>query len=155
MPARKKRARVVDHQAEALAEEAAIAAVRRMRAKGEALDLKAALDAVRGGPLDVQAAAAIAQGDLTKLSMVYWTLCVSQLADLAQHAPELGARIQAGNLGAQRSCDMMRLIAEAQGKVGGQGATQPPAMSPADDATANLTTAEKVAILRARLKVAT
>lgn len=137
-----------DHEAKTLAKAAAGAEVRRQAAVGQALDLKAALDAVRGGPLDIQAAAAIAQGDLARLSMVFWTQCMSVLTDRAQHAPDITSQINAANMGAQRACDMARLIAEAQGRVGQQPVAAPAAP---DD---GLTREEKIAIIRSQMRVA-
>lgn len=140
---------VADNEARGLEKAAAYAEVRRAAAVGQALDLKAALDAVRGGPLDVKAAAAMAQGDLTRMSMVFWTRCMSVLADRAENAPDIASQISAADKGAQRAAEMARLIAEAQGRVG----TQPvvAAATPADD---GLTREEKIAILRAQMRVA-
>lgn len=130
--------------------DAAIAEVRRQKAVGAALDLKAALEAVRGGPLDIQAAAAMAQGDLTKLSMVFWARCMSVLTDRAENAPDIDSQIAAADKGAQRACDMARLIAEANGRVG----AQPAAVVQQPQVVDNLSPEEKTAFVRAHLKLA-
>jgi hypothetical protein len=146
---RNRQQNVANSDARELAREAATAEVRRQRAVGEALDLKAALDAVRGGPLDITAAAAMAQGDLSRLTMVFWVQCMSVLTDRAQHAPDINAQVNAANMGAQRACDMARLIAEANDRVGTK-----PAPAAQAEVVDTLTPEEKTAFVRAHLKVA-
>lgn len=131
--------------------EAAMAEVRRQRAVGKALDLQAALEAVRGGPFDLQAAAAITQGDLSKLTMVFWVQFQSILLDRALHAPNVQTQVSAATEGATRAHAMLALIAEMQGRVGPPVVVQPAAAPGA--ALDDVPREEKIAILRKLARV--
>lgn len=129
--------------------EAAIAEVRRQKAVGKALDIKAALEAVRGGPLDLQAAAAFAQGDLSRLATVFWVQAQTLLLDRAVTAPNVQTQVDAADKAAGRAHNMMALIAEAQGRIG------PPVVVQSQGAAADdgVSREEKIAILRAQMKL--
>lgn len=108
--------RDTDHEARANAKAAAAAEVRRHAAIGVALDLQAQLDEVRGGRLELPTM--IAQGDLSRVSMVLWLQNVTVLSDLARTAPHLSVRLDAADRAAQRTHDMLALIAESSGQLG-------------------------------------
>lgn len=127
---------------------AAEAEVRRQAAIGQALDLQAQLDAVRGEALELPTA--IAQGDLTRVSMVLWLQNVTVLSDLARNAPSERVRMDSANYAAQRSHEMLKLIAEGQGQLGGKVVEAERQTQPTD----GLTPEEKTAFVRQHLKLA-
>jgi hypothetical protein len=137
--------RAVAHQKAAL-----IAEIRRQRAVGESLDLQAALDAARGGPLVLPAM--IAQGDLGRVAMAEWLQNVTVLSDLARVAPDAELRMECADRAAQRTHDMLKLIAEKQpqGSSGRQFIDAPQDAS----AVSGLTREEKIALVRRQLKLA-
>jgi len=137
-------ARAVAHQKAAL-----VAEIRRQRAVGESLDLQAALDAARGGPLVLPAM--IAQGDLSRVAMAEWLQNVTVLSDLARVAPDPELRMECADRAAQRTHDMLKLIAEKQGQAGGKRFVD----APQDESpVSGLTREEKIALVRRQLKLA-
>lgn len=104
-----------NHIARAEQKAAAASEVRRQRAVGDALDVQAQLDAVRGGKLVLPEA--IAQGDLSRVSMVLWLQNVTVLSDLGRTAPSATARGECADKAAQRTHDMLKLILEQQGTL--------------------------------------
>lgn len=146
-PNERDEARRIEQRARAEEKAAAAAEVRRQKAIGEALDLQAQLDAARGGKLVLPAA--IAQGDLTRVSMVLWLQNVMVLTDRGQNAPNVKDQITAADLAAQRVEGMLRLVAESQGVIGGAPAQVVESKSP----TEGLTREEKIALAREHLKI--
>lgn len=156
----KQLAEQAEARAIALQKAALVAEIRRQRAVGEALDLQAALDAVRGGSLVLPAA--IAQGDLSRVAMAEWVHNVLKLSDLGRNAPDLEVQLEAADRAAQRTHLMLELIAKNQagnsyggsrgyGNVGNVGNASTVIDAPSDT---GLTREEKVALVRRHLKLA-
>lgn len=108
-PTEKEQIAEAKHRASALQSAALAAEIRRQRALGDAFNLQEALDEVRGGSLTLPAA--VAQGDLTKISMALWAQNVMVLSDLAKTAPMLEIRMEAADRAAQRAQVMLNMIA--------------------------------------------
>lgn len=137
------------HRAVALQTAALAQEIRRQRALGQALDLQAALDAVRGGSLTLPAA--VASGDLTKIAMALWVQNVMILSDLAKAAPELEVRLQAADLGAQRTQIMIdRIAGSVNSPLRGPRIVEAPDESSSELAV--LSREEKIALVRRALK---
>lgn len=140
--------RAVAHQKAAL-----VAEIRRQRAVGEALDLQAALDAARGGPLVLPAM--IAQGDLSRVAMAEWLQNVMVLSDLARVAPDAELRMECADRAAQRTHDVMKLIAESRGhSSANKRFIDAPQQDDGSLETSGLTREEKIALVRRQLKLA-
>lgn len=144
-PTAKEQVETAEARAVALQKAALVAEIRRQRAVGEALDLQAALTAARGGALVLPAA--IAQGDLSRVAMAEWVTNVKVLSDLAQTAPSLEIRLEAADRAAQRTHEMLQLVASNQQK-GVRGVIDAPSSVSAAD---ELTREEKIALVRRQL----
>ena len=129
------------------AKEAAAAEIRRQRAVGEALDLQAQLDEVRGGKLVVPEA--IAQGDLTRLTMAMWARGVTVLDDLSRNAPSLRVRLRAADALTVRAHEMAELLTGANGD---KNVVQAQPMAAAPEAV--LTKEQACEVLQLRRKLA-
>lgn len=151
---RKELADAARHRAIAVQSQALAAEIRRQRTTGEALDLQAALDACRGGKLTLPAA--VASGDLTKISMALWAQNVMVLSDLAKTAPELEIRMECADRAAQRTQVMLNLIA-GSGNSPLRGPRAPTVIDAPDETAAaelaQLSREEKVALVRRTLKL--
>lgn len=147
----KQLAQQAETRAVAVQKAALVAEIRRQRTVGEALDLQAALDAARGGQLVLPAA--VAQGDLSRVAMAQWLQNVTILSDLAQVAPDAEIRMEAADRAAQRTHDMLKLIATSQGPLSaGSRYVNAPSGNTGDDASATgLSREEKIALVRRQL----
>jgi hypothetical protein len=145
-PTAKEQVEAAEARAVALQKAALVAEIRRQRAIGEALDLQAALDAARGGSLVLPAA--IAQGDLSRVAMAEWVTNVKVLSDLAQTAPSLEIRLEAADRAAQRTHEMLQLVASQGSKNGGRVVIDAPSSESVLD---GLSREEKIALVRRQL----
>lgn len=143
----KERAELAQARALALCKEAMVAEVRRQRATGQALDLQAALDAARGGPLVLPAM--IAQGDLSRVTMAEWYLNVKVLSDLGLNAPDLQIRMESADRAATQTHKMLELISNRQSKDGSRYVESPMG----ETEGTGLSREEKIALVRRTLQL--
>lgn len=138
----------------AVQKEALVAEIRRQRSVGQALDLQAALDAARGSQLVLPAA--VAQGDLSRVAMAQWLQNVMVLSDLALNAPDAEIRMECADKAAQRTHDMLKLIAANQGHIAGSSPryVESAAADGGGGGATDLTREEKIALVRRHLKLA-
>lgn len=143
----KERAEQAQARALALHKEALVAEIRRQRSMGQALDLQAALDAARQGPLVLPAM--IAQGDLSRVSMAEWYQNIKVLSDLGLHAPDLEVRMESADRAATQTHKMLELISDRQSKDGTRYVESPMG----EGEGTGLSREEKIALVRRTLQL--